>query len=99
MHVPMQRGHQPVRTHNDRSLRELVVVLLDTLEVFSSRVRLADSSRSQVQDPVPVPTDIGVELGHAEICPVSSDHREDMTKGIRPTSNAYKYADLRQAAM
>ena len=95
----MQRSHQRVGTHDDRSFRELVVVLLDTLEVFSSEVRMADSSRSQAQDRVSVSVDISVELGHAEICPVSSDHREDMTKGIRPTSNAYKYADLRQAAM
>ena len=69
LHMPVQGGHQLVGTHDDRSLRELIVVLLDTLEVFSSRVRLADSSRSQVQDPVPVPTDIGVELGHAEMYP------------------------------
>ena len=88
MYEPVERRHQPIRAHNHRALRQLVVVLLDTLEVFSSGVRLTDSSRSEVQDLVAVSADIGVKLGYAEMCPITPDHREDVAKGIRPTSSA-----------
>lgn len=82
--VPMKRGHQSVGTHDDRAFGELIVVLLDSLEVFSSRVRLADRSRSKVHHLVPVPADVGIELCHANMRPVTTDHREDMSQSIRP---------------
>lgn len=86
----MQRSHQPIGTHDDGTLWELIVVLLDTLQIISRRVGLANSPRGQIHDLVPVPADIGVKLRHTEMCPVSSNHGEDMAEGIRPRRRSHE---------
>lgn len=80
----MQRSHQPIGTHDDGTLWELIIVLLDPLQIISCRVGLANGPRGQVHDLVPISADIGIKLRHTEMRPVSSDHGEDMAEGIRP---------------
>ena len=75
----MKRSNEPVRAHDDGSLGELIVILLDPLEIFTRRIRLANCPRSQVHDPIPISCDIGVQLGHTRMCPVSPNHGEDVT--------------------
>ena len=81
----MKRCHQSVWTHDDGTFRKLVIILFHTLQVVSRRVRLSDGTRRQVHDLVPIPSDVGVQLCHAEVRPVPPDHRENMTKTIGST--------------
>jgi len=80
----MKRSNEPVWAHDDRPLRELIVILLDPLEIFARRICLANCPRSQVHDLIPVSCNIGVQLGHTRMCPVSPDHGENVTQTIRP---------------
>jgi hypothetical protein len=78
----MKRGHQPVRTHDDRSFRKLIVALANRLEVVSCRVGLADSSRRQIHDLVAIVANVRVELGNTEMCPITADGSKDMPESV-----------------
>lgn len=80
----MQRSHQPIWAHDDGTLWELIIILLNPFEVIPRRVRLTDSPRRQIHDLVSIPADIGVKLRYTKMGPVPSDHREDVTESIRP---------------
>lgn len=75
----MERSHETIRAHDDRTLWQLIAVLRDALEVLSRRVGLPNGSRGQVEHLVAVASNVGVEFGDAEVSPVSTDHREDVT--------------------
>ena len=78
----MQRRQQSIRAHYDRAFRQLVIVLLDTLEVVARRVGLANGARGEVQNLVAIATDVRVEFGHTKMCPVAPNHREDVAERI-----------------
>jgi len=78
----MKRGHQSIGTHDDGTLRELVVVLVDPSQVIPGRVCLADCSRGEVHDLVPVATYVSIQLRHTHVCPVPPNHSKDMTQSI-----------------
>lgn len=78
----MQRSHETIRTHDDGSFGELEAVLGDALEVLAGRVRLTDGTGGQVHHLVPVASNVGVELGYAEMSPVASNHGKDVSEGV-----------------
>lgn len=78
----MKRYHQSVRTHDDGTFGELVIVLLHSFQVVSRRVRLTDGTGREVHDLVPIPSDVGVQLRHPEVRPVPPYHSEYMSKTI-----------------
>jgi hypothetical protein len=80
----MQGGYEPVRTHDDWSLRQNVIVLLDPLQIFPGRISLSDGSGSEIHDLVSIPSDVCVQLSNTEMSPISTDHREDVAQTIRP---------------
>jgi hypothetical protein len=82
----MERGHESVRTHDDRALWKLVVVLIDASQIVSGRVCLTNRSRREVHDLVPVAANVSVQLRHTYMCPISSNHGEDMAQSIRSRS-------------
>ena len=81
---PVKRCHQSVGTHDHGALGQLVVVLFNSFEIVSRRISLADGSRSEVHDLVTVTAYVGVQLRHAEVCPISTYHCEHVPKGVRP---------------
>ena len=81
---PMKRGHQSVGTHNHRAFRQLIVVLFDSLKIVPRRISLANCSRGEVHYLVTVTAYVSVKFCHAKVRPISTDHREHMSKGVRP---------------
>ena len=79
----MECCHQSIGTHDDRTIREIVVVLFDVLQILSGIICLADRTRSQVQDMIAIVGDICVELGHASVGPIFTSHRKDVSQSIR----------------
>lgn len=90
----MQRGHQSVGTHNDRSFRQLIVALADRFEVVSGRVCLTNSARRQVHDLVAVVADVGVELGNTQMRPVTTDGGKDVSKSVRSNVSSVWFDSL-----
>jgi len=80
----MKRCHQSVGTHDDGTLRQLVVVLFNSFEIVSRGISLANGSRGEVHDLVTVATNVGVQFRHAEVRPISTDHCKHVSKGVRP---------------
>lgn len=80
--APVQGGHEAVGRHDDGSFGQLEAVLSDALEVLPRSVGLTDCARSEVHHLVPVASDIGVELGDAEVGPVAADHGEDVAESV-----------------
>ena len=91
INVPVQGGHEPVRTHDDGTFRKLVLVLLNTPKIISRRVGLTNRTGSEVHDFVPVATNVSVQLCHTKVCPVATDHCEHMTKSVRPIRRVGEY--------
>lgn len=81
---PVKRGHQPVGAHDYGALGQLIVVLFNPLEIVPRRIGLANGSRGEVHHLVTVTADISVKFCHAEVCPISTDHCEHMSEGVRP---------------
>ena len=78
----MQRCHKAVWTHDHWPFRQLVVALVDTLEIISRGISLPDSTRGEVHDLVAVAANVSVEFCYTEVCPVATDHGEDVSKGV-----------------
>jgi hypothetical protein len=78
--------HEPIGAHDDGALGQLVLALLDVAQVVSGRVGLADRARGQVEDPVAVVDNVGVELGDAEVGPVAADSVEQVAERVGPLS-------------
>jgi len=78
----VERSHQPIGTHDDRAVGQLIVILLNILQVFPSIVRLSNGSGGQVKDVVAIVGDVGIQLGYARVSPVFSCHSKDMAKSI-----------------
>ena len=56
----MQASQQAVRAHNDRALRKLVIVLVDSLQVIPRRVGLTNGTRSEIHDFVSVAANVSI---------------------------------------
>jgi hypothetical protein len=85
----MQTRHQAVRTHDDRPLWQPILSLIDTLQILPGRVRLSNSSGREVQNLVPVITDIGVQLCYSQMRPIASDGCKDVAKSIGSARVSY----------
>jgi hypothetical protein len=88
----MERGHQSIGTHDDRTLWELVVVLVNPSQIVSRRVRLTNGPRREVHNLVPVTADIGVQLRDTIMRPVSPNHGEDMSQSIGSDAESVTYS-------
>ena len=78
----METRHEPVRTHDHRSLGQPIVPLDNALQVFPRRIRLPDRPGSEVQDLVPIVANVGVQSSDAGVSPVATDGSEDVSQGI-----------------
>ena len=78
----MKGGHESIRTHDDRALWKLVIVLINASQIVPSRVCLTNRSRREVHDLVPVAAYVSVQLRNTHMRPISSNHGEHMTQRI-----------------
>lgn len=80
----MKRCKEPIRAHNHRPFRQLILTLTDAPQVVPCRVCLTDRAGSQIHDLVAVVGDVGIELGHTAVCPVPADRCKDVSERVGP---------------
>lgn len=73
-----------------------MIILFDALQINSRRVRLTYGTRGEVHDIIPILRNIRVQLRHADMCPIASNHREHMAKRIRFGNGAINVRDYNQ---